>query len=92
MIAVLQRVSEASVRVDGDVIGKLPITASHQPGGRQCSGLGDADHFEREVAVGRVVDWWGKSAVLGGRRYEITDANRECKGSHLIKNKNKILI
>ena len=47
----VDRVERAAHRLDGDVIGELAIAAAHQPRRRERRGLGDADDFEREVAV-----------------------------------------
>jgi hypothetical protein len=49
--AEVHHVERAPHRLDGDVVGELAVAAPHEA--RRCDrrGLGDADHFEREVAV-----------------------------------------
>ena len=40
--------------VDGRLVGAFLVSAAHPPAGGQRRGLGHADQFHREVAVGRL--------------------------------------
>ena len=47
----VDRVERDAHRLDRDVVGELAIAAAHEARRRERGGLGDADDFEREVAV-----------------------------------------